>query len=86
MFITLTSSKQQLKHCKIPSVLKYCIPNKCTHSIKHYSSLLFMFLPVRNEKDLQTSSPFSYSENCSDYKLIIINRNREIANPYADFF
>ena len=43
--IPFMSSKEKLKHWKVPSLLKFHIPDKYTHPKEYCHSMLFLFFP-----------------------------------------
>ena len=57
--ISLMSTNERLKCCKVPYVLKYHVPNKHTQLEEYAYHMLFMYFPFRDENELKDSNSFN---------------------------
>ena len=82
--ITL-STGEKLVHRKVEFALRYHVPNKYKDLEAYANHFLFMFYPFRNEEQLKTGEPFSYSAKLLETQVInIINENKSLVEPFSD--
>ena len=79
------NSKEKLVRRKVPTVLRYFVPNQQINPEDYAHHLLFLFYPFRSEVYLQTGGPPSYQAKllCSGV-IGTINENRRIIEPFAE--
>ena len=83
--ISLTSSKEKMKCRKVPYVLRYFTPNENRDYESYAHHLLLLFYPFRDESDLKTGIPPSYTNKVAEPGVIdIINTNRALIEPFSD--
>ena len=82
--IPLMSSKEKLKCRKIPFVLQFYVPNEQTQPEEYAHHMLFMYYPFRNENDLKSGNPPTYSNKLRESNVIsLVNQNRARIEPFA---
>ena len=75
--IPLMSSKEKLKCGKILFVVQFYVPNQQTQPEEYAHHMLFMYYPFRNENNLKSGNPPTYSNKQGESKVIsLINQNR----------
>ena len=82
--IPLMSSKEKLKCQKIPFVLQFYVPNEQTQLEEYAHHMLFMYYPFRNENDLKSGNPPTYSNRLRESNVIsLVNQNRARVELFA---
>ena len=82
--IPLMLSKEKLKCRKIPFVLQFYVPNEQTQPEEYAHHMLFMYYPFRNENDLKSGNPPTYSNKLRESNVIsLVNQNRARVEPFA---
>ena len=72
-------------HRKVEFALRYHVPNKYKDLEAYANHFLFMFYPFRNEEQLKTGEPFSYSAKLLETQVInIINEKKSLVEPFSD--
>ena len=71
------TSSEKLKYHKTPFVLQFHVPKRKIHPEEHAHHFLFIYLPFRNENELNYGNSPSYTEQVGTLGIInIINKNR----------
>ena len=78
------SSKEKLECQKIPFLLQFYVPNQQTQPEEYAHHMLFMYYPFRNENDLKSGNPPTYSNKLRESNVIsLVNQNRARVEPFA---